>query len=513
MEYKDYNKYVNVYSSYPYKKMRIGKYNDGGYILCDIPNIKYNLLISCGIGNDISFEEDFTKKYNVKCYAFDGTINKMPETKNENITWIKKNISSITNESNTNLKYLLSNKNIFLKMDIETYEYDWLSSITENELLNISQLVIEFHFPFTNTIDSRNISDKLSCLEKLAKTHYIVHFHPNNCCGTTQYLNTTFPNIFECTYLRKDYFIREPFRNIRPIPDPYFDSKNVLYNPDIILNDMPFIDKKTIIFSMTHTPKNFKPYNDNIGNNMWGIGDVVRGLIGLYKYCKTNNFYFYIDAQNHLLNKYLDISYNPYKEFVKEKSEDIYFLPASSKPDDYINNYDKNEPVCLFTNMCFDDIIDDSDKNFIKQNFLIPKPVILERIKELISGNIYDYEILHCRLGDNEFIYENDHKKYQSIYEYVKKHINEKTILLCNSIHFKNYVRKNYPKIRQFETKTAHLGYQNSSKEGIIDTLSELFIMTRANKIYTFSEYGHMSGFTKIANDIYDIPVLDIKRI
>jgi hypothetical protein len=65
---------LTVYES-PYPKIRIGKDSDGGYIIADIPNIKYSCLLSGGISDDISFEEDFIKKYpdTKKVFALDGT--------------------------------------------------------------------------------------------------------------------------------------------------------------------------------------------------------------------------------------------------------------------------------------------------------------------------------------------------------------------------------------------------------------------------------------------------------
>jgi hypothetical protein len=74
----------------PFKKIRLGKDYDGGYIICEIPDIEYDLFISAGIDNDISFEEKFCEKYNTtNCYAFDGTINDI-KINNTNIKFIKK---------------------------------------------------------------------------------------------------------------------------------------------------------------------------------------------------------------------------------------------------------------------------------------------------------------------------------------------------------------------------------------------------------------------------------------
>jgi len=75
---------LTVFKS-PFKKVRLGKDFDGGYIITEIPDINYTILLAGGIETDISFEEDFIKKYpNIKCFAFDGTINNLPK-ENTNI--------------------------------------------------------------------------------------------------------------------------------------------------------------------------------------------------------------------------------------------------------------------------------------------------------------------------------------------------------------------------------------------------------------------------------------------
>ena len=78
------------------------------------------------------------------------------------------------------MSFLTNNyNNIFLKMDIEGGEYPWLLQIDENSLNKFIQIVIEFH-GITNDSWHCNYNDKIKCLEKLSKTHYIVHAHGNN---------------------------------------------------------------------------------------------------------------------------------------------------------------------------------------------------------------------------------------------------------------------------------------------------------------------------------------------
>ena len=54
--------FLNRYIS-PYNKIRLGSEYDGGYVIAD--GLSYNELISCGISDDVTFENDFISKYNV----------------------------------------------------------------------------------------------------------------------------------------------------------------------------------------------------------------------------------------------------------------------------------------------------------------------------------------------------------------------------------------------------------------------------------------------------------------
>ena len=245
--------YLTVYKS-DFPKKRLGSSNsthvndnntigDGGYIVADLDN--YDVLISCGIADDITFEVDFLKDMHIPCMAFDGTVDSLP-TDNSKINFIKKNISSENTTITTNLhEEIQPYRNIFLKMDIETYEFRWIHTLSTEQLKQFKQMVIEFHFPFTVSgfthLDKElPVQDKMDVFRKLAETHVLVHFHCNNCCGTTTYDSIITPNVFECTYIRKD--IQSSLHlNDEPLPTP-LDIKNT-NNPDIFLQWPPFMTK------------------------------------------------------------------------------------------------------------------------------------------------------------------------------------------------------------------------------------------------------------------------------
>ena len=214
-----------------FNKIRLGKDYDGGYIICDLLNVNYDCLISAGIDNDISFEESFCDKYNIPCYAYDGTIDNI-EIKNKNIKFIKKNIGEKNTEKTTNLHEIINiNKSIFLKMDIEGAEFDWIESLSLEQLQNISQIVIEFHHDFNSNV-----------FNKLNSIFYLVHFHGNNFCGYKFIDNVAVPNVFECTYINKKYITKQPKLNTKTLPIE-IDMKNIKELVDHYIDYPPFVHK------------------------------------------------------------------------------------------------------------------------------------------------------------------------------------------------------------------------------------------------------------------------------
>lgn len=226
---------LTVYKS-PFPKKRLGKDRDGGYVIVDIPDVNYFIFLACGVGGDISFEEDFINDYpNAKSYLFDGTVDKLPTEKDNNFTFIKKNIDNFNDNNTTNMHDIIDNNdNIFLKMDIEGAEIPWLKGLSHQQMNKFKQIVMEFHWPF---------SDKeIDAFNKINNSHYLVHFHGNNNCGVRYHNGVIIPDVFECTYLHKSYFNSNPELNTEPIPTS-FDMPNLTEARDIYIDYPPFVFK------------------------------------------------------------------------------------------------------------------------------------------------------------------------------------------------------------------------------------------------------------------------------
>ena len=231
-------KALTVYKS-QFNKSRIGKNYDGGYIICDIPDIQYDFMISGGIADDISFEEHLCNIYkNMKCYAFDGTTYcNINNSIDKNIMFFKTNIGPVNDDQNTNLFDLIEiGNNIFIKMDIEGAELPWLRCLSDEQMKKFSQIVMEFHFPFSE--------EDIEIFDKINKNHVLFHFHGNNCpAGVVNHKGVIIPNVFECTYVNKKYIDMSKLElNTDNIPG-LIDMPNC-GGPDIFINYPPFVYKK-----------------------------------------------------------------------------------------------------------------------------------------------------------------------------------------------------------------------------------------------------------------------------
>lgn len=222
------------------KKLRFGTRNDGGYVIADLGSV-YDSYISCGISNEESFSRDFINAYGMNehnSFGFDGTIRSYPYHYTKKISFIPKNINSFNDDNNSNLDFLMNTYNdIFLKMDIEGGEYPWILSLQESQINKFKQMVIEFHGITADTWGCI-YADKVKCLEKLNKTHYIVHAHGN----TYGPMKNGIPDVIELTYVNKNCFSCIPNLNKQRLPISGLDFSN---NPTVLdfnLNHYPFVN-------------------------------------------------------------------------------------------------------------------------------------------------------------------------------------------------------------------------------------------------------------------------------
>ena len=177
---------------------RIGKENDGGYLINSEAILKSDYLLSLGIFDDWSFEKSF-KKYNkkAKIFCYDDIISLnfifTRSIKKIILDLIKFKFNNIFRNLYKIIDYIIINNKIkfykkkiikgdiqeiiknldkvFLKIDIEGSEYDILEDILKVQN-KISALIIEFH----------DINKYRTVIENFIKRLELnlTHIHPNN---------------------------------------------------------------------------------------------------------------------------------------------------------------------------------------------------------------------------------------------------------------------------------------------------------------------------------------------
>jgi hypothetical protein len=184
-----------------YKLIRIGGNNDGGYLIPNILN-QIEFCFSPGVGSTSSFE-DHLLNFNIKSYLADGTVDYIGKH-----DFIKKNLSSYNDENNITLESWINEKiknqsnNLLLQMDIEGSEIETLYKINIATLDRFKCIIIEFH-NFLSILNFFGLKIYSDIFNKILKTHYIVHIHPNNNCHNLKIIKNNIPDTLEITFINK----------------------------------------------------------------------------------------------------------------------------------------------------------------------------------------------------------------------------------------------------------------------------------------------------------------------
>lgn len=193
-----------------YTKMRIGPNSDGGYVIYQEPLEATNSVYSLGIGPVCGADYQLANMGKT-VYMYDAE----PFAHSSHPNFRFKQLYVTAKNFDAELKSVEDN-NLLLCIDIEGGEYEVITKIKEETLLKFSQISIEIHWiGGENRVvegvpnnGGRKLNDKgrtvLKMLERLNKHFYLYHIHVNN--GALPFED--FPDVIECSYLRKDLCMR-----------------------------------------------------------------------------------------------------------------------------------------------------------------------------------------------------------------------------------------------------------------------------------------------------------------
>ena len=148
--------------------IRLGKDNDGGYLVNKEDVMSSKRLLSFGIGQDTSFETDFLDRNSIDILTFDNSVKELNIT-DKMITHYSINIGK------NNIEDILtkSGNALFLKCDIDGGEYDILDTLIRNSH-RFTGVVMEFH----NISTPSAFNELTNFISKFGLR--LIHTHINN---------------------------------------------------------------------------------------------------------------------------------------------------------------------------------------------------------------------------------------------------------------------------------------------------------------------------------------------
>lgn len=212
-------------------KVRLGNWSDGGYVVSDKALHTCTALFTYGVGHNITYEEDFIRKYNKPVYMFDHTMKKS-NSQYGRLNYFNEGLGFEDGCGDVldHYKRLNIQDDIFIKIDVEGAEYDYFLKIDIKRLASItSGLCIEFH-QLSNPVTR---SMFINLLEMFEKYFTLVHVHGNNYGSLFSYKGYYIPDVLELSYINKKLVDFEEFDRSKYPTD--LDAANDPGKPDYIL--------------------------------------------------------------------------------------------------------------------------------------------------------------------------------------------------------------------------------------------------------------------------------------
>ena len=184
---------------------RVGNNGDGGYIM-DTNFSRNTILISAGIGADVSWDFDMLNTYGAKAVIqIDHTIGGKPPREDSRVIFVDKMLASYDSQESVTLGWLTDrlprDYPKILKIDIEGSEWEVFNATNLSQVSIFDQICVEFHNLHKIIFDEH--PKYLETMVKLATNHVPIHVHANNWGAFEIIANRPVPDVVEVTYLSR----------------------------------------------------------------------------------------------------------------------------------------------------------------------------------------------------------------------------------------------------------------------------------------------------------------------
>lgn len=231
-------------------------------------------------------------------------------------------------------------------------------------------------------------------------------------------------------------------------------------------------------------------YDFKLGDG--GIGDCIKFFMFILTSCMKNNTRLYYFKNNIEIEKYIKLRYD--KMYIDEKQIKQLHSVRFVKPQAYYGkiNYDWNIKI--------KDVFYFTDEIKINSRLLFPL-------------DISQYISIHLRLGDKyletekqHVLVKNDERIFseEKIYRFIEENSDKNIFFCCDNNKYKLKLKEKYNNIIITNCDIGHTSLSNTTSRQNLDGLTEFYILTNSEMIYSASE----SGFSLVASKFNNIPLI-----
>jgi hypothetical protein len=202
--------------AYDLRLRRVGRERDGGYVVPEELLDERTTLLSFGVADDVSFEEEVSATFGVKrIHCFDPTVDRLPST-NPHLTFHQLGIAAVPDPNRRLATFsgcraqcdMGDHERIAIKMDVEGWEWGVLRAV-DFSALDVDLMVLELHFFFEMTRWQRRLYplflwQRCRTLSRVLRSYAIVYSHANN-YHYKELAGYRFPEFLELTLVSRRF--------------------------------------------------------------------------------------------------------------------------------------------------------------------------------------------------------------------------------------------------------------------------------------------------------------------
>ena len=246
-----------------------------------------------------------------------------------------------------------------------------------------------------------------------------------------------------------------------------------------------------------------------------GIGDYIKFFMYVLKFCMQNNTKLYFKINNTYLEKYLRLKYT--KMYITQ--DDINSTNYYINNIDNFNNFQKImtttplnnnvynfvRPTIFYSTITYDSIVLPCQDVFYFSN------EVKLNIENILPINLTNYISIHLRLGDmyletdkNYIQCYTDKREYneEKLFNCIEENNDTNILFFCDNNNYKQKIKNKYNNIFITTCDIGHTAYLNTTEKQALDAVTEFYLITNSNKLFTAS----LSGFSIMASKFKNIP-------